>query len=83
MLPPAKIRENKKLFHENIADNSEVVIKPGPVRGRIIRKKAERVLHPSTFAASSSSEGRLSKYGIMTQTINGTLINRWLRINAR
>ena len=79
---PARITENRKLFHENTKDRIAVATTPGFTSGSAMRQKTPRGEQPSMSAASSRSAGTSSKNEIITQMMIGRPTMRCVRMSA-
>src|SRR5271165_7498612 len=73
-----KVRANKNSFHAAMNARSPVDTSPGIVSGNRICQNTVRGEAPSTYAASSSSFGRLRKYWVITQIVNGIVNIRYV-----
>src|ERR1700724_778675 len=66
-----KVRANKNSFQAAMKARRPVETKPGTVNGSKMSQNTFNGEAPSTYAASSNSLGKLRKYCVMTQMVNG------------
>ena len=78
-----KVMEYARSFHANTKLKQAAVITVGLEMGIAMRKNALIPLHPSIFAASSSSTGMLKKPGRSISTMNGMDMVAVDKIGAR
>src|SRR5579871_706648 len=72
---------NRNSFHAAMNASKPVVTNAGEISGSITRYSVWNGLHPSTYAASSRSLGICAKKLVSTQTVNGSVKIRYVRIS--